>query len=202
MLTKVGVASVDELFRDVPESAREPRFALPAHAGEMEVERALARLAAQNSAAGSGPFFCGAGAYRHYVPATVDHLIQRSEFLTSYTPYQPEIAQGTLQVLFEFQTQVALITRMEVANAAMDGRGYRRGRRPIAGQWAEFRRPLCRAVFDAREIPAPDAGPACRSNCGCRRAARLRSDAFGARTAYPPRKGDEQYLYQFRPLCA
>src|SRR5207302_857461 len=110
MLTKAGVASVDELFRDVPESAREPRFALPAHAGEMEVERALARLAAQNTAAGSGPFFCGAGAYRHYVPATVDHLIQRSEFLTSYTPYQPEIAQGTLQVLFEFQTQVALIT--------------------------------------------------------------------------------------------
>src|SRR6266550_718874 len=119
MLAKVGVASVDELFRDVPAPAREPRFALPAHAGEMEVERSLARLAAQNSAAGSGPFFCGAGAYRHYVPASVDHLIQRSEFLTSYTPYQPEIAQGTLQVLFEFQTQVALITGMEVANASM-----------------------------------------------------------------------------------
>src|SRR6266550_3949756 len=119
MLAKVGVASVDELFRDVPAPAREPRFALPAHAGEMEVERSLARLAAQNSAAGSGPFFCGAGAYRHYVPASVDHLIQRSEFLTSYTPYQPEIAQGTLQVLFEFQTQVALITAMEVANASM-----------------------------------------------------------------------------------
>jgi glycine dehydrogenase subunit 1 len=119
MLAKIGVSSVDELFRDVPAAAREPRFALPAHAGEMEVERALARLAAQNVAAGSGPFFCGAGAYRHYVPASVDHLIQRSEFLTSYTPYQPEIAQGTLQVLFEFQTQVALITGMEVANASM-----------------------------------------------------------------------------------
>ncbi len=65
------------------------------------------------------PFFLGAGAYRHHVPATVDHLIQRSEFLTSYTPYQPEIAQGTLQVLFEFQTQVALLTGMEVANASM-----------------------------------------------------------------------------------
>jgi glycine dehydrogenase subunit 1 len=119
MLAKIGVSSVDELFRDVPAPARAPRFALPAHAGEMEVERALARLAAQNTAAGSGPFFCGAGAYRHYVPASVDHLIQRSEFLTSYTPYQPEIAQGTLQVLFEFQTQVALITGMEVANASM-----------------------------------------------------------------------------------
>jgi glycine dehydrogenase subunit 1 len=119
MLAKIGVSSVDELFRDVPAAARAPRFALPSHAGEMEVERALGRLAAQNTAAASGPFFCGAGAYRHYVPASVDHLIQRSEFLTSYTPYQPEIGQGTLQVLFEFQTQVALITGMEVANASM-----------------------------------------------------------------------------------
>ena len=69
--------------------------------------------------AGSVPFFVGAGAYKHHVPASVDHLIQRSEFLTSYTPYQPEIAQGTLQYLFEFQTQVALLTGMEVANASM-----------------------------------------------------------------------------------
>ena len=65
------------------------------------------------------PFFCGAGAYKHHVPSAVDHLIQRSEFLTSYTPYQPEIAQGTLQYLFEFQTQVALLTGMEVANASL-----------------------------------------------------------------------------------
>ena len=71
------------------------------------------------SPAGSVPFFFGAGAYRHHVPASVDHLIQRSEFLTSYTPYQPEIAQGTLQYLFEFQTQVAMLTGMEVANASM-----------------------------------------------------------------------------------
>ena len=76
-------------------------------------------MAARNRTAGSGPFFCGAGAYRHHVPATVDHIIQRSEFLTSYTPYQPEIAQGTLQVLFEFQTQVAALTGMDVANASM-----------------------------------------------------------------------------------
>jgi glycine dehydrogenase subunit 1 len=76
-------------------------------------------LASQNRAAGAGPFFCGAGAYRHHVPASVDHLIQRSEFLTSYTPYQPEIAQGTLQVLFEFQTQVAALTGLPVANASM-----------------------------------------------------------------------------------
>jgi glycine dehydrogenase subunit 1 len=119
MLAKIGVSSIDELFKDVPEAARNAQFQLPDHAGEMEVERTLSRLAAQNIAAGSGPFFCGAGAYRHHVPASVDHLIQRSEFLTSYTPYQPEIAQGTLQVLFEFQTQVALITGTEVANASM-----------------------------------------------------------------------------------
>jgi glycine dehydrogenase subunit 1 len=87
--------------------------------GEIEIERELASLAAKNMAAGAVPSFLGAGAYRHHVPAAVDYLVQRGEFLTSYTPYQPEIAQGTLQVLFEFQTQVALITDMEVANASM-----------------------------------------------------------------------------------
>jgi glycine dehydrogenase subunit 1 len=87
--------------------------------GEIEVERTLARFAKRNVAAGDVPSFCGAGAYKHHVPASVDHLIQRSEFLTSYTPYQPEISQGTLQYLFEFQTQVALLTGMEVANASL-----------------------------------------------------------------------------------
>ena len=120
MLATIGVASVDALFRDVPKAAwREGPVDLPPHQGELEVERALGRLAAQNISAGSVPFFVGAGAYRHHVPAAVDHLIQRGEFLTSYTPYQPEIAQGTLQYLFEFQTQVALLTGMDVANASM-----------------------------------------------------------------------------------
>ncbi|MFS8036465.1 aminomethyl-transferring glycine dehydrogenase subunit GcvPA [Xanthobacter sp. AM11] len=120
MLARIGVPSVDHLFADIPEAQREiglPR--LPLAKGELEVERALSRLATQNVTAGSVPFFIGAGAYRHHVPASVDHLIQRSEFLTSYTPYQPEIAQGTLQYLFEFQTQVAMLTAMEVANASM-----------------------------------------------------------------------------------
>src|SRR5690606_27622019 len=76
-------------------------------------------LAAKNLAAGSAPFFLGAGAYRHHVPASVDHLIQRGEFLTSYTPYQPEIAQGTLQMLFEFQSQVARLYGCDIANASM-----------------------------------------------------------------------------------
>jgi glycine dehydrogenase subunit 1 len=120
MLGVIGAPDVDALFRDVPQPARRSElFDLPLHAGELEVERELAGLAARNRPAGAGPFFCGAGAYRHHVPASVDHIIQRSEFLTSYTPYQPEIAQGTLQVLFEFQTQVAALTGLEVANASM-----------------------------------------------------------------------------------
>lgn len=119
MLGGIGASSIDELFVDVPVSARDPHFDLPLHAGEAEVERILSRFAAQNTSAGDCAFFCGAGAYRHHIPALVDHLIQRSEFLTSYTPYQPEISQGTLQTLFEFQTQVAAITGMQIANASM-----------------------------------------------------------------------------------
>jgi glycine dehydrogenase subunit 1 len=120
MLAKIGVASVDDLFADVPAGKLLPGpVDLPAHASELSVERTLGRMAARNIAAGSVPFFVGAGAYKHHIPASVDHLIQRSEFLTSYTPYQPEIAQGTLQYLFEFQTQVAGLTGMEVANASM-----------------------------------------------------------------------------------
>ena len=120
MLARIGVEHIDDLFADVP---RDKLLAgpldLPRRKGELEVERILGRMAARNVPASSVPFFVGAGAYKHHVPATVDHLIQRSEFLTSYTPYQPEIAQGTLQYLFEFQTQVAALTGMEVANASM-----------------------------------------------------------------------------------
>ena len=121
MLATIGVPSIDRLYRDVPDAARLDAAidGLPMHAGEMEVERAISALAARNTPAGDAPCFLGAGAYHHHVPATVDHLIQRGEFLTSYTPYQPEVSQGTLQVLFEFQTQVALITGMDVANASM-----------------------------------------------------------------------------------
>ena len=120
MLGKIGVDSIDDLFVDIPADKRLTGLLdLPMAKGELAVERHLGRMAARNVAAGSVPFFVGAGAYRHHVPASVDHLIQRSEFLTSYTPYQPEVAQGTLQYLFEFQTQVANLTAMEVANASM-----------------------------------------------------------------------------------
>ncbi|MCG5239039.1 aminomethyl-transferring glycine dehydrogenase subunit GcvPA [Azospirillum doebereinerae] len=121
MLAAIAAPSVDALFRDVPEAAHlsGPIGGLSNHLGELEVERLLGAMAAKNIAAGSVPSFLGAGAYRHHVPATVDHLVQRGEFLTAYTPYQPEVSQGTLQVLFEFQTQVALLTGMDVANASM-----------------------------------------------------------------------------------
>jgi glycine dehydrogenase subunit 1 len=120
MLARIGAGSIDDLFADIPEDKRlDGLLDLPSTRSEIEVERILGSLAEKNVAAGSVPFFVGAGAYRHHVPASVDHLIQRSEFLTSYTPYQPEVSQGTLQYLFEFQTQVANLTAMEVANASM-----------------------------------------------------------------------------------
>lgn len=121
MLRTIGAPDIDALFADVPAAARfaGPIAGLSGHMPEMSVERHLGALAAKNMTASGGPFFLGCGAYKHHVPASVDHIIQRGEFLTSYTPYQPEIAQGTLQYLYEFQTQVARLTGMEVANASM-----------------------------------------------------------------------------------
>ena len=121
MLGVIGAKSIDDLFVDVPAAAvlDGPIAGLPMHASELAVERHMTKLAAKNLAAGAAPFFLGAGAYRHHVPASVDHLIQRGEFLTAYTPYQPEIAQGTLQMMFEFQSQVARLLGCDVANASM-----------------------------------------------------------------------------------
>ncbi|MFZ5608282.1 MAG: aminomethyl-transferring glycine dehydrogenase subunit GcvPA [Pseudomonadota bacterium] len=120
MLARIGVRHIDELFRDVPRAALlDTLVDLPLHQSEMAVERLIGAYAEANLPAGAAPFFLGAGAYRHHIPASVDHIIQRGEFLTSYTPYQPEIAQGTLHYLFEFQTQVARLYGMEVANASL-----------------------------------------------------------------------------------
>jgi glycine dehydrogenase subunit 1 len=116
MLKDIGVASADEFFKGLPVTKS---FDLPDHQGELEVERFMAGLAEQNRSASSGKFFLGAGVYRHHIPSSVDYIIQRSEFLTSYTPYQPEIAQGTLQVIFEYQTMIARLTGQDVANASM-----------------------------------------------------------------------------------
>ncbi|MFI4988776.1 MAG: aminomethyl-transferring glycine dehydrogenase subunit GcvPA [Alphaproteobacteria bacterium] len=120
MLQAIGVPDLESLYRDVPAAAfLKAPVELPSHLGEIEVERAFQAFAGANVGSSAVPAFLGAGAYRHHIPASVDHLIQRGEFLTSYTPYQPEVSQGTLQYLFEFQTQVSLITGMEVANASM-----------------------------------------------------------------------------------
>jgi glycine dehydrogenase subunit 1 len=120
MLARIGAPDVESLFASIPENKRlAQNLDLPKRKTEIEVQRLLSKMAAKNVVAGSAPFFVGAGAYRHHIPASVDHLIQRSEFMTSYTPYQPEIAQGTLQAIFEFQTQVAALTAMDVANASM-----------------------------------------------------------------------------------
>jgi glycine dehydrogenase subunit 1 len=180
MLAKIGVADIDALFADIPKDKRlSGLIDLPKTKGELEVELELNRMAARNVAAGSVPFFVGAGAYKHHVPATVDHLIQRSEFLTSYTPYQPEIAQGTLQYLFEFQTQVAMLTGMEVANASMyDGstaaaeavlmahRVTRRRKAVLAGNLYPHYRETIETVsrMAGDEIVALEAAPGGREN--------------------------------------
>jgi len=174
MLRRIGAPDINALFADVPaDKLLQELPDLPHRKGELEVERILSAMAARNVAAGSVPFFVGAGAYRHHGPASVDHLIQRSEFLTSYTPYQPEIAQGTLQMLFEFQTQVANLTGMEVANSSMyDGstgcaeavlmahRITRRKKAVLSGglhpHYAEVVRTLSRMAGDDVMTMAPD----------------------------------------------
>ncbi len=121
MLQAIGASTIDELYNTVPAEflLKKPIADLPNFQGEIEVEKTLTALAKKNRAASAGPFFLGAGCYKHHIPSAVDHLIQRSEFLTSYTPYQPEISQGTLAVIFQFQSIIALLTGMEVANASM-----------------------------------------------------------------------------------
>ena len=178
MLSVVGASSIDDLFVDVPEAARLAAKidGLADHASELAVERHLSRLAGRNMVAGQVPFFLGCGAYRHHIPASVDHLIQRGEFLTSYTPYQPEIAQGTLQALFEFQTQVARLYGCDVANASMyDGstacweaiamarRITRRGTAILSSglhpHYVSVAQTMARFTGDVLETAAPDLSP-------------------------------------------
>jgi glycine dehydrogenase subunit 1 len=119
MLERIGVGSAAELFDDIPAQCRDPGLTLPPPLSELELQRELAEMAGRNRPAGQMPCFLGAGAYRHFTPAVVDHVIRRGEFATAYTPYQAEISQGTLQAIFEFQSLVCELTGMDVANAGM-----------------------------------------------------------------------------------
>src|SRR5918992_2189244 len=120
MLGAIGVDSLEELFADIPESVRLGReLDLPPGRSEQEVYEHLAALAARNRSAEEEVTFLGAGMYDHYVPALIDTLLGRSEFLTPYTPYQPEISQGGLQVMFEFQTAISELTGLPVSNASV-----------------------------------------------------------------------------------
>ena len=119
MLRAIGVASIEELFADVPEQVRLKReLELSPPASELEVERELSELAGRNVHSGRELSFLGAGIYDHYVPAIVEAVVSRPEFLTAYTPYQPELSQGVLQAIFEYQTVICELTGMEVANAS------------------------------------------------------------------------------------
>ena len=118
MLAAIGVDRVEDLFHDVPAACRFPSLDLPPPASEMEVLDELLSMSEENFDVQHHPCFLGAGAYHHYVPRVVDHLISRSEFYTAYTPYQPEISQGTLQSIFEYQSMICALTGMEVANAS------------------------------------------------------------------------------------
>jgi glycine dehydrogenase subunit 1 len=118
MLADIGVPSIEALFEDVPEHVRFPQMDLPPALSEMEVRWELEMLAGANLTVADGPCFLGAGAYQHFVPAVVDAVLRRGEFYTAYTPYQPEISQGTLQAIFEYQSMICALTGMEVSNAS------------------------------------------------------------------------------------
>ena len=119
MLASLGVSSIDELFADIPQEHRNPPLRLPDPLPELEIQRELGALAGRNRPLGSGPSFLGAGSYHHFIPAIVKSLVTRGEFITAYTPYQAEASQGTLQVIYEFQTLICNLYGMEVANAGM-----------------------------------------------------------------------------------
>lgn len=118
MLQAIGVESVSDLFVDVPADLRFPPLDLPASLSEPELMRELRRLSGANASAATHSIFLGAGAYNHFVPTAVDQILRRSEYYTAYTPYQPEISQGTLQAIFEYQSLICSLTGMEVANAS------------------------------------------------------------------------------------
>lgn len=118
MLARIGVSNIEDLFVAVPEKFRFPQLKLPAPLTEMEVMWELGALADANADITHHACFLGAGAYNHYIPSLVDHIIRRGEFFTAYTPYQPEVSQGTLQAIFEFQSMMSALTGMEISTAS------------------------------------------------------------------------------------
>ena len=120
MLDTIGIQSIDELFADIPEKVRfKGEYKIKPAKSESSLTKELAQLAAKNADSNTYASFLGAGVYDHYKPIIVDHVISRSEFYTAYTPYQPEISQGELQAIFEFQTMISELTGMEIANSSM-----------------------------------------------------------------------------------
>ncbi|GAB4188876.1 MAG: aminomethyl-transferring glycine dehydrogenase subunit GcvPA [Roseiflexaceae bacterium] len=118
MLKTIGVDQVADLFADVPEAVRFPELRLPRPLSEIELRRELGAMSGRNASAATHSIFLGAGAYNHFVPSAVDQILRRSEFYTAYTPYQPEVSQGTLQAIFEYQSLICALSGMDVANAS------------------------------------------------------------------------------------
>ena len=153
LLAAIGLRSVDDLFADIPDGFRNPPLELPAPLSELEIQRELGEMAARNRPLSAGPSFLGAGSYHHFIPSIVKAIMTRGEFLTAYTPYQPEVSQGTLQVIFEFQTMISALYGMEVANAGMyDG----------ATSLAEAVLMACRVTRRQQVIVADTVAPAYR----------------------------------------
>ena len=146
MLHTVGVESLDELFQDVPTAQRFPDLDLPPALTEMEVVSELADLAEANESVRDLTCFLGAGAYYHYIPAAVDQILRRSEFYTAYTPYQPEISQGTLQAIFDYQSLITALTGMEVSNASHYD-GATAAAEAVSMAFAHFRGTRCKVVI-------------------------------------------------------
>jgi glycine dehydrogenase subunit 1 len=139
MLSEIGVADINDLFCDIPEEIRvKGPLNLPKSLSDIELTKHMQMLSDKNSDTDHYTCFIGAGAYDHYIPAIIDHLISRQEFYTAYTPYQPEISQGTLQAIFEYQSMICLLTGMDVSNAS--------------GPQKQF----LRSVFLQYDIPHPD----------------------------------------------
>jgi len=138
MLETIGIKSLDELFDAVPEKHRFPTLNLPPAVTEMEIAEEMAELANANESVRELVSFLGAGMYNHYIPSVVDHILRRGEFYTAYTPYQPEISQGTLQAIFEYQSLMSALTGMDVSNASHYD-GATAAAEAVSLAWAQFR---------------------------------------------------------------